>query len=568
MLIAMSKQPPTAPAPKAYAYIRLSSTPQTLGEGEQRQLRASKKFAKRHGLVIDETLNDLGVSAYRSGNSRKGALGTFLKLVEDGVIARGSMLIVESLDRLTRDKAGDALNLLLALTKGGIRIGITGQNTILDELSYSVMHSVMADLARSHSESEHKSMRSKDNWQVKREKAADGVPVSRQCPLWLVVKRRKFHLLEDRAAIVRRIFEMYVSGIGRYVIASTLRAEGIPPWNKRKPIWHASYIQKLLHNRAVIGEYLPEVMTEEGRKRTETIPNYYPPIIPQELFDHAQNVATTRARKQSGRKGKRFTNLFQKLAKCSACGGPMRYLDRTRDKTRKDGVRPWARYLVCSRALEGQDCTNRQHYNYLFLENFVLAGGLSDVDVVAAAGVHSETAKKQVEQVNSLNAQLAKADAAIQHAVKWLRNPDLTGLDELERELVDQQRKRRELQAQMVTARAVAAEARQAQEDSLQFRHLRELERRAYAETLEGINMSDEAVYARRVRIAMEMRSVIERVECEAEHKVTITTRSGTAYELDGREWTFVTKGPKGPSGKQSVTRVFAGRAVTRLEVE
>jgi hypothetical protein len=426
----------------------------------------------------------------------------------------------------------------------------------------------MAELNRSHSESQHKSTRSKANWQAKREKALKGVPVSRQCPLWLVVRRGKFHVLEDRAQIVRRIFDMYVSGIGRLVIANTLRAENIPAWNTRKPVWHQSYVQKLLHNRAVIGEYQPEITTEEGRKRTETIPNYYPAIIPQELYDRAQDVATMRTRKQAGRKGKRFSNLFQKLATCASCGGPMRFLDRTRDNTRKDGIRPWARYLVCGRALEGQDCKNRQHYNYLLLENFVLAGGLSDVDVVAAAGVHSETAKKQAEQIEALSAQLTKVDAAIQRALRLLINDELSGLDELERTLVGYRKKQKGLQEQLLTARAEATEARQAQEDSLQFRHLRELERRAYAETLEGINMSDEAVYARRVRIAMEMRSVIASVECQDKHMVTITTRSGTAYELDGRGWTFVTKGPKGPSGKQSVSRGFAGRAVTRLEAE
>lgn len=554
---------------KAYTYIRLSSLPQAFGDGERRQLLAAEEFAKRHGLVIDETLHDIGVSAYRSGNARTGALGNFLKLVQDGVIGRGSMIIVESLDRLTRDNARNALELLLELSKADIKIGITGQNMILDGLSYSVLWPVFADLMRSNSESEHKSIRSKANWQMKREKARlKGVPVTSQCPLWLEVRKGKFHVLEDRAQIVRRIFEMYVANVGRGVIARTLKAEGIAAWNKRKPIWHQSYIQKLLHNRAVVGVYLPEIKTEEGPTWTVSILKYYPPIISQELFDHAQDVATMRTKKQAGRKGKRFSNLFQKLATCSSCGGPMRFLDRTRDKTRKDGVRPWARYLVCGRALEGQECNNKQYYNYLFLENFVLSGALSDIDVVAASGIHRETAKKQAENVDTLKVQLTNVDASIKKTVKVLDNVELSGLEELTQALAGYEKKRKELREKLAVARAEVAEARQAAEDSLRFQHLRELERQAYADTLNGINMSDEAVYARRVRIAMEMRSVIEQVACEAEHKVTIKARGGTVYELDGRDWTCITIGPKGPSGKQSVARVFAGRAVTRLEVE
>jgi DNA invertase Pin-like site-specific DNA recombinase len=91
--------------PKAYSYIRLSSERQLLGVGLQRQLDLSRKYAKDHDLdLVDESFQDLGVSAYHGDNLVEGKLGAFLDAVKDGTIERGSYLLVESLDRISRQK--------------------------------------------------------------------------------------------------------------------------------------------------------------------------------------------------------------------------------------------------------------------------------------------------------------------------------------------------------------------------------------------------------------------------------------------------------------------------------
>jgi DNA invertase Pin-like site-specific DNA recombinase len=86
--------------PTAYSYIRFSSTEQLKGDSLRRQTELSVNYANVHGLILDTKLNlrDLGISAFDKSNLTKGALGYFLKLVEDGLIPRGSYLLVESLD--------------------------------------------------------------------------------------------------------------------------------------------------------------------------------------------------------------------------------------------------------------------------------------------------------------------------------------------------------------------------------------------------------------------------------------------------------------------------------------
>ena len=87
---------------KAYSYIRFSRPEQEMGDSERRQLEASRKYAKENGFILDETLTDRGLSAYHGTHRNKGHLGEFLKLAESGQIPEGSLLIVENLDRLSR----------------------------------------------------------------------------------------------------------------------------------------------------------------------------------------------------------------------------------------------------------------------------------------------------------------------------------------------------------------------------------------------------------------------------------------------------------------------------------
>ena len=69
---------------KAYSYIRFSTPQQALGDSLRRQTEKAAKYAVEHGLTLDTELNlsDLGVSAFRQSNAKKGALRVFLDALE------------------------------------------------------------------------------------------------------------------------------------------------------------------------------------------------------------------------------------------------------------------------------------------------------------------------------------------------------------------------------------------------------------------------------------------------------------------------------------------------------
>jgi Resolvase, N terminal domain len=100
-MIPSMKRVNTAALPRAYSYIRFSTPQQAKGDSHRRQADKAARYAAEHGLVLDAELNltDLGVSAYRGKNAKTGALGVFLRAVEDGTVPRGSFLLIENIDR-------------------------------------------------------------------------------------------------------------------------------------------------------------------------------------------------------------------------------------------------------------------------------------------------------------------------------------------------------------------------------------------------------------------------------------------------------------------------------------
>ena len=120
--------------PKCYSYIRFSTPEQLKGDSLRRQLKMSEEYAAEKGLVLDDrlSLRDLGLSAFHGHHRSKGALGLFLAQVEEGKIPKGSMLIVESLDRLSREEVLDALGQFTSIIKAGVTVV-----TLIDRMEYS-----------------------------------------------------------------------------------------------------------------------------------------------------------------------------------------------------------------------------------------------------------------------------------------------------------------------------------------------------------------------------------------------------------------------------------------------
>ena len=211
----------------------MSTDLQLKGDSRRRQLDASRAYAEANNLHLAEgaELEDIGVSAFKGANVRDGALGQFLDAVKAGTVKPGSYLLVESLDRLSREEVLTAQSLFLSIIQAGIHLV-----TLVDGRVYRAGKTDLADLitslvimSRAHEESQTKSHRIAAAWKNKRNEAAGLRPMTKWCPAWLTLlpDRTGYGLNPIRAAVVREIFEDTASGIGMYTVANRLNGAGV-----------------------------------------------------------------------------------------------------------------------------------------------------------------------------------------------------------------------------------------------------------------------------------------------------------------------------------------------------
>ena len=351
---AVTPQQDLSTAPLAYSYVRFSHGRQKNGDSLRRQMALSREYANKHGLNLQElTYSDLGLSAFRGANIERGALAGFIKAVEDGTIRRGSYLLVENFDRLSRAEVHVALQLLLRLVSAGIVVvtlmdgKVWNEETVADTTNLLVTIIVMG---RAHDESLGRSKRIREIHQAKR--ARRDPAIFGQGPAW--VTRRPdgsgWDLKPGMADSIRRVFELSINGVGSVAIARMANAEGwVAPAKVQR--WNTTLPNKLLRNRAVLGEYEPKEMKGSKRVSTgEVWTDYYPRVVDEATFFKAQAAAHNRLHLPN-RRDAGYHNVLQGFAFCGHCG---QTLLRKRKSGPKNAV-GYAQY-ICS----GKHCGEKR----------------------------------------------------------------------------------------------------------------------------------------------------------------------------------------------------------------
>lgn len=362
----------------AYSYIRFSTPEQLKGDSLRRQVELSERYAREHGLELDTSLKftDLGVSAFDKSNLTKGSLGKFIDLIKSGRIARGSYLLVESLDRMSRVSPIEALGLFTSIINAGVKIV-----TLADRVEYStesmgsdptkLLFSILI-MIRANEESETKSKRVRAAWENKR-KNLDTKILTQRCPSWIRPNGagNGFELIEERADIVRKIFDMAKSGLGNSFIIKFLNEKGVPNFSPKAHGWYDSYVQKILKSPTVYGEFQPKIH-REGKVIPvgNPIENYYPAVIDKEEWLLINSLRESRSTGGGSKKGEFISNLFSGLLKCGYCNGSMTMGGRTRNLA--NGQKSTTKYVACQTARRGLNCHYKQ-WNYYELERILLS---------------------------------------------------------------------------------------------------------------------------------------------------------------------------------------------------
>jgi DNA invertase Pin-like site-specific DNA recombinase len=314
-----------------FSYVRMSTRKQLDGDSLRRQLAMSDEWIRANGHTLSPIkLHDLGRSGYHGANlGPSGKLALFLSLIEAGRVKPGDILLVEALDRLSRQQYSEAEKVFRSILDAGVTIvtlkpyeaQYTKETVARDPMALTIP--LMA-FHLAHLESLNKGNRHRSRWDNMRaiSQTTPGFKFNKRRPSWLSWDERRNTFIEnENAAAVRFIFEATAEGMGQRKLLGELQKKFKPygkiqRWDealeKRVAVsrsWNTSYINKVLNDRAVLGERQSKTEVDGNRVAVgNAIKDYYPAVIDEDLWYRAQAAKAANLKKK-GPNGK-FVNLF------------------------------------------------------------------------------------------------------------------------------------------------------------------------------------------------------------------------------------------------------------------
>lgn len=375
---------------KVFVYHRVSSDQQLDGSGIARQAELLEGYLERTGICfemddpIPVVLSDQGVSAFKGLNISEGELGAWMEEVRKGMWD-SSILVVESIDRFSRQNPFDVMGYINALMAHNVAIHDVMANIVISRSNSKDLPFVMMNAQRAYDESKYKSDRIRKGWAKKREQAFNkGTIVTNKRPQWIDVEDDKY-ILNHKAAVIKEIFELYKTGLGCPTIAKELQKKEGEQY-KFNRAWTGELVHKILTNRRVTGKiFISETIRNHDdldnpvtQKKYQM--NVYPIVVNEDEFELVQDLLKSR-RPNAGRITVKKTdneevliksNLFSGIARCMDCGGPMYHNVVRAKRTPKKGdpkVEEY-RYIRCLSERDGL-CNNKA-MTYETVERFVV----------------------------------------------------------------------------------------------------------------------------------------------------------------------------------------------------
>ena len=133
------------------------------------------------------------------------------------------------------------------------------------------------------------------------------------CPAYgFDLKDGQMTVNETEAAVIRRIFDLYLQGYGTPAISKILNEDGVPRRHGHEK-WLPISIIYILNNERYMGDallqksYTTETLPFRKVKNDGRLPQYYvensnPPIVSRETFHAAQNLLHSRQTEKCKRK--------------------------------------------------------------------------------------------------------------------------------------------------------------------------------------------------------------------------------------------------------------------------
>ena len=322
-------------------YYRLSQEDERQGESVSidNQRTMLRKYAEEYGFEIHDEYIDDGVSGT---TFQRPEVQRLLDDAKTGVI---NTIIVKDLSRFGRNYIEVGQYVDYVFPAFGIRFIAIQDNVDTENRDSGAMEMmpIMNVFNEWHAANTSKKIRA-----VRRSNAKEGIYTAKKASYGYKMgtdKKRVPVIDEETAPIVKRIFEMYASGMSPRKISEVLNLEGISSpatyaytqsGQRPKPnvvgLWTAVTIREMLNKIIYIG-HMPQLrwtsLSYKNHKRFRkdesewtVVYNNHDPIISQELWDRVQE------RKKSVAQGRKtkigYTHPLSGFLFCADCGNKMK----------------------------------------------------------------------------------------------------------------------------------------------------------------------------------------------------------------------------------------------------
>lgn len=329
------------------AYCRVSSDSADQLHSFAAQIKHYKGYEKMHpeyklvDIYADEGLS--GTCLEKRDDQKR--------LIQDCKRGKIDRIITKSVSRFARNTA-ELLAMLRELKEIGVSVYFEEQGIDTNKLNMEMIVTFPGMAAQQESESISGNMR----WSYKKRMESGDFNCCTPAYGYDLVNGQLI-INEDEAAVVRRIYDLYLQGMGMQAIAELLSKENVPrKYSFQK--WSSHTIKYILNNERNIGdallqkEYTTETIPFKHKINHGELPQYYvenanPAIITKEIYAKAQELQKQKISNDKLRK-KQFP--LSKVLRCPDCGQTFRRV----------AVRGSVYWICSSQASRKSECTHRR----------------------------------------------------------------------------------------------------------------------------------------------------------------------------------------------------------------
>ena len=401
----------------AVVYARYSSDNQT-EQSIEGQLRVCQEYATRNNIIILDTYIDRAMTGTNDNRP------DFQRMIRDSSKKQWDYVLVYKLDRFSRNKY-ESSNYKYVLKNNGVKV-ISACENIPETPEGIILESMLEGMNQYFSaELSQKVKRGMRETRIKGHFQGGSLLYGYK----LIDK--KIYIDEEKAEIVKFIYEQYANGLEVKHIRKQLNEKGIT--HKGKPFAHST-LYRMLKNEKYIGIF---------RHEDEIFDNIYPQIISNELFDKVKSRQTCY---KYGKKSISVEYLFCRKIKCGYCGKSINADSGTsRSGERKHYYKCNGRKLEhnCNKSIVGKD----------YIESIIVNAMLETMSnekviktiVKRMLDVQNDIANNN-SVVNILLSEKNKAETALSNLIKALERGIMSNttnkrMNELEKTIEELERK-------------------------------------------------------------------------------------------------------------------------------